>query len=110
LNEVKGNIEESYTKWALITQDHKVARECLFGKTASDVRPFSEDEMQLKRIALERRLIIARISELREMQREMTEDDTGKNELVWKRLCSNHVEDARSLVATLKYYKGTCSP
>jgi hypothetical protein len=44
-DEVKGKIEDSYAEWAVITQNHKVARGCLCGKAASDIRIFREDEV-----------------------------------------------------------------
>ena len=80
-DEVKSKIEDIYAEWAVITQNHNVARQCLYGKTASDVRLFREDEVQQEQIGLEQKVIIARISELRKIQREIGEDDPGKNEL-----------------------------
>jgi len=56
-DEVKGKIEDSYAEWAVIIQSHKVARACLCGKTASDVRPFREGEVQQKQ-----KIIMAKIS------------------------------------------------
>ena len=60
-DEVKGKIEDSYAEWAVITQNYEIARQCLFGKTASDVRLLREDEVQQEQIVLKQKVIRARI-------------------------------------------------
>ena len=71
--EVKDKIQDGYAKWAVVTQDHSIAVQRL-NMAASDVCLFREDEVQKERKELERKV-------LRNIQREMGEEETDPDEL-----------------------------
>ena len=113
-DEVKGKMEDCYTEWAVITQDYEIARQPLFGKTASEARIFGKDEVHQEQISLKLRVIMVRKMGLQMSRQKLEEDDTDTNELEQQIednsvQCKNLQEEERELIA-LRYRSLGMSP